>query len=310
MTAMGWCLASLCALKVCLRSALLVMSALLVSCASPNYQYGNERAEYDREHGLHTQQQFILGKPHRFLDAADWIWPGSWLAKLFLWNRDIDSHTISPETIADMQRYLERNELHNVQVLVNAYSPGNQWRRLFNNKTVGAGWRYTLGVLSVAYYSALPGRFFGGDAYNPYTNTIYLYSDSPEIALHEGGHAKDTARRQRRGLHAALYALPGAALYYEACATNDALSYLLDNELTSEQKEAYKTLHPAYGTYVLGTVGNFVSDIPGLSLLGAIPGHVTGGISALRVSEPPELADPKSNAVQHSGKDANSSAVP
>ena len=53
------------------------------------------------------------------------------------------------------------------------------------------------------FYTAFPERIFaafpfigGGDHYNPYTNTINIYSDHRAIVLHEGGHAKDFARRR------------------------------------------------------------------------------------------------------------------
>lgn len=42
---------------------------------------------------------------------------------------------------------------------------------------MGWGWRYSIGMLSWLQYTLLPGRLFGGDHYNPYSNTISLYSD-------------------------------------------------------------------------------------------------------------------------------------
>lgn len=267
-----------------LLMACLLLNALLTGCASKPYQYG-----YDtNQHAINQQlspvmeSQFLYGKPHRFLDAADWYWPGSLLSKLFLWNKEIDSHEISTETVDYLKAYLEANQLGNVQVLVNSYSVGNQWHRLRKNKTVHPFWRYTFGALSVAYYTAFPGRFFGGDAYNPYTNTIYLYSDDISVALHEAGHAKDTARRKNKGLHAFLYQLPFAALYYEAVATSDALGYLEDQQLTEDEKEAYRTLHPAYATYLFG---NIWRGQPA-AMLGTIPGHIAGNIAAARLSAP------------------------
>lgn len=270
------------------------MLLFLSACASNEYYYGTgqdaDKIEQEKRNSPVMEEQFILGAPHKLLDFSDWIWPGSWLGKLFLWNRNLDSHEISDQTVAALRKYLHDNELDNVQVLVNAYKPGNQWRRLFKNRTVGAGWRYTLGVLSVAYYTVLPGRFFGGDAYNPYTNTIYLYSDSAAIAMHEGGHAKDTGKRRNKGLHAALYNIPGAPLYYEARATNDTLSYLYQENLTAEQKKAYKILHPAYGTYVFGAAGTLLGRPALLPLFGALPGHVSGRIAA-SVTADSELKD-------------------
>lgn len=263
---------------------LVFVVALQTACVSSPYLYGTGDEYHSDEMYPPMEEQFLYGEPSKFLDASDWIWPGSWLAKLLLWDKKIDSHEISEDTIQKLQDYIEANKLENVQVLVNSYSPGNQWSRLFKNKSVGAGWRYTLGILSVAYYSALPGRFFGGDAYNPYTNTIYLYSDIDAVALHEGGHAKDFTRRKHKGMHAAIYAIPLAPLYYEAVASNDTVSYLNENGDADSLKRAYRKLHPAYGTYIGGGFGTILG-LPYAAAAAVIPGHITGNISAARVPD-------------------------
>lgn len=271
-----------------LRAALVLLSLALGGCATTPYRYGVETVHSKAEQYPPMAQQVYQGAPHRVLDAADWYWPNSLLAKLLLWNSDIDSHEISAQTIDVMRRYLACNDLGHVQVLVNRYAPGNQWLRLFRNRSVGAGWRYTLGLLSVSLYTILPGRFFGGDAYNPYTNTIYLYSDDESVALHEAGHAKDFASRKYKGLHAALYALPFAALYYEARATSDALGYSLAEAEAAQLKEEYRTLYPAYSTYV---GGNLLPNNP-VGLLGVIPGHIVGGVRAAAVPDPLQVPQP------------------
>jgi hypothetical protein len=264
-----------------LRMVTLIGCALTASaCVTAPYKYGTGRIAEDSANSPPMQQQLLFGKPNKILDAADWYWPESLLGKLFLWNKNIDSHQISDSTIDALKVYLKENELTNVQVVVNGYYPGNQWKRLFKNRTVGAGWRYTLGIVSVVSYTILPGRFFGGDAYNPYTNTINLYSDEAVIALHEAGHSKDFGSREYKGLNAALYALPFVSLYYEANATSDALSYLNCRD-SEREKEAYKLLYPAWSTYVSGNFGRF-SENP-LWYLSVIPGHIAGRVKAANV---------------------------
>jgi hypothetical protein len=271
---------SKCASRIVRRGFALAIALgglLLGGCASLPYSYGTGRIEEDAAKSPPMREQFLYGRPNKFLDAADWYWPESLLGKLILWNKNIDSHQISPETVDAMKTYIAENNLSNVQVLVNGYYPGNQWKRLFKNKTVGGGWRFTLGIWSVIGYTVLPGRFFGGDAYNPFTNTIYLYSDEPAIALHEAGHSKDFGRRKLKGTHAAIYQLPLASLYYEAKATGDAVGYLRCRD-TEGEKDAYKILYPAWSTYVSGNVGRF--DENPLWNLSVIPGHIVGRIKA------------------------------
>jgi hypothetical protein len=229
------------------------------------------------------------GRPNGFLDASDWIWPGSWLSKLLLWNRKVDSHEISLETERTLELYIAVNNLQNVKVRLNQYRPGGEWKRLFKNRSVGAGWRYTLGILSVLGYTIFPGRFFGGDNYNPYTNTVNIYSDIPAIALHEGGHTKDFTQRSYKGSYAALTILPFVPLYSEGLASSDTLSYLRSEKDLEGEKNAYKVLYPAYGTYVVG--GAAVLFPPFSTLIAAaavIPGHIIGRIRAA-VLDPEDL---------------------
>ncbi len=265
------------------RLLLIVTGGFLSGCASaPPYQYGHPNISSERAPPLASDDQVVIGRPHRLLDASGWIWPSSLLAKLLIWDTDIDSHRISDETVTATVQYLEKNDLDDVLVLVNAYAPGRQWSRLFKNREVGAVWRYTIGIFNVLGYTFMPGRITGGDHYNPYTNTISLFSDEIGVALHEAAHAKDFNRRKYKGLHAALYNLPLAPLYYEAVATRDALSYLQAECQTDNLRDTYRVLHPAYGTY-LGVAA--FSGTPGAYLM-AVPGHISGAIGAHRSRDP------------------------
>lgn len=255
-------------------------------CATVPYQHGVTRIDPRLERQTPPEPQIMRGRPCKWLDRSDWIWPGSWLGKLVLWDRRVDNHQIGEETEEVMRRYLEANELDFVKVRLNAYDVRDEWRRLVANKSVGAGWRYTLGVVTWLQYTLLPGRFFGGDHYNPYSNSINLYSDIPAIAVHEGGHAKDFANRKWKGTYAAIYILPLVNLYHEAIATSDALGYLLEEEAVALQKEGYQILYPAYGTYLGGGFGQTLPiwDI-WLYSAGVVGGHIVGRGQAARLSD-------------------------
>src|SRR4051794_8369201 len=173
-----------------------------------------------------TSEQIERGEPRPVLDAVGWTLgiPG----KIILWDRRVDRHQISPETEQAISEYLAANDLTSVKVRLNQYAPRDEWRRLVANDAVGGGWRYTFGAVSWLGDAIFPGRLFGGDHFNPYTNTLHIYSDVPAIGLHEAGHAKDWARRRYKGSYAAIYVLPGFPLWHEAVATRDALAYLKD----------------------------------------------------------------------------------
>ena len=261
-------------------------------CAHMPYRLGAIRED---EHTLRLrpeEPQIEVGRKVAFVDGLG-HYVVSLPSKLLLWNWRVDNHNISPGTIAHLRQYLHANGLHNVKVRVNQYAPGREWSRLFRNQAVSAPWRYTLGVVSVAMYTIMPGRVFGGDHYNPYTNTINLYSDVAAIAVHEGAHAKDFAGRSRgfRGFYAFVRGLPLVPLVQEAFATGDTVGYYRAHNLTEDEKAAYKILYPAYGTYVGGEFLQLAPSnrVPGIlvTYAAALPGHLIGRIKSLFVPDRP-----------------------
>jgi hypothetical protein len=224
------------------------------------------------------------GKRRPVLDGVGWVLGIP--AKVVLWDRRVENHDVSVETEESIRRYLDDNDLDHVKVRINQYAPVADWHRLRANKTVGWGYRYTLGALSVAGEAILPGRLIGGDHYNPFTGTIHLYSDVPAIALHEGGHAKDFTRRKLPGTYALVTALPFGSLWPEAIATGDAIAYARQQGDPDLQRESYRILFPAYGTYVGGSIGDFVAPVALPIYAGAVvAGHAVGRIQARMVPE-------------------------
>ncbi len=252
----------------------LLLVICCVGCAATPYRYGTQCPPTPRL--IDDGEMIERGKPRPVLDTVGWYFgiPG----KLILWDRRVDNHNIGAETESVMVGYLVDNQMPDVKVRINQYAPGKEWHRLWKNDHVGLGWRATFGVVSWLGYTIFPGRLFGGDAYNPYTHSIYLYSDIPAVALHEGGHAKDFASRSWPGTYAAVGLLPTASLYVEAVATKDVFAYLKEQQRDAELAAAYRILYPAYGTYVGGELADLFW--PGYSALGsiagAIPGHIIG----------------------------------
>ena len=132
----------------------------------------------------------------------------------------------------------------------------------------------------------LPGRLIGGDHYNPFTGTIHLYSDVPAIALHEGGHAKDFTRRALPGTYALVTALPFGNLWPEAIATGDAITYAGQQADPELERESYRILFPAYGSYLGGSVGDYVTPVALPIYAGAVvAGHAVGRVQARLVPD-------------------------
>ncbi|MFO0011133.1 MAG: hypothetical protein ACK553_00160 [Planctomycetota bacterium] len=226
------------------------------------------------------------GKPRPIVDAVGYVFGIP--SKILLWNSRIENHRISPETESTLRDYLASNQLDHVKVRLNQYRPFDDFRRLTANQDVAWPWRYSLGVFSVLGETLIPGRLFGTDHFNPYTNTIHLYSDVPAIALHEAAHAKDFARRTYPGTYAFAYGLPIVPLYHESIASAEVIAYLEALGRPDLQREAYHVLYPAYGTYVGGALGFAHPPATAPIYYGSvIGGHLAGRLQSRTIPDSP-----------------------
>ena len=290
----------------------MLVAWLAAGCATTPYPFATH-GETDLTLKLRDDEpQFERGEPNKWVDGFGHYF-FSLPSKLILLNWHVNNHDVGPEVEQAMQDYLWANGLCNLKVRLNQYAPGGEWQRLSRNREMPGFWRYTFGAISVGFYTIFPERLFagfpfigGGDHYNPYTNTVSIYSGVQPIVLHEGGHAKDFASQYNRtwkGFYAALRAIPLVGipftLWQEAVASNDALSWELAVGDSADSKAAYRILYPAYGTYI----GGSASEIAGYLIDGwilyaiqygvVVAGHVTGQTRALFVRERPEGLEPE-----------------
>jgi len=279
------------------RSALAALALLTAACATEPYvslEAEDENVLALRPHEVRIER----GRPHRLVDGL-----GHYLfslpAKLALLSWHVENHDVSPETEQALVRYLDENRLCRVKVRINQYAPGGEWSRLFRNREVHGFWRYTFGFLTVTGYTIFPQRVFGGDNYNPFTNTISIYSDESAVALHEGGHAKDFSERDWKGPYAAVRILPIVPLYQEGIATGDAVSYLRAED-PPEEKPAYPLLWGAWGTYVAGEA-NWLVEGPILYAIIIPAGWIGRGVGTVYAwflpDPPPPTAQPVAEPV-------------
>lgn len=221
------------------------------------------------------------GKQNVVVDSVGWM--VGIPRKLMIWDRRIDNHAVSSETVSTVSEYLSDRELHDVKLRVNQYDPIGEWKRLIQNRHVSPGWRYTAGVLRTAEYTLLPGRVFGHDEYNPYTNTISIYSDTPVMGLASSAYAYDIHRRNLPGTYATFQSLPLIAMYHESLATREVIDYTLSKG-TFRAPEVRRILYARYGMEMGGEVGRF---IPGsgtfFEVAGAIGGHSAAGLQSENV---------------------------
>ena len=224
-------------------------------------------AEYD-SNGVRIEQ----GKRRPILDGIGWV--VGIPRKVLFWDHRADNHAVSEATVAEVSDYLDHEGLNETVVRVNQYAPIKEWRRLTQNKKVGAGWRYSVGTLHWLKYTLVPGRVFGGDEYNPYTDSLYLYSDMPTLSLASAAYAKDVNLRNHPGLYAAVQDLPGVSLWHETLATREVITYISIHGSSEEIEKVRHDLYTRYGIETAAAVGQVASVGSGLfTVVGAVGGH-------------------------------------
>jgi len=112
--------------------------------------------------------------------------------KLLLWNWRVNSHYVSSDTEEVLVGFMNTKETTVFKTTIyrlNQYAPIDDLRRLVRNKSMSWPYRLLLGLpITLISDVLLPGRVIPlGDRFNPFTNTVHIYSDDAAIALHEAG---------------------------------------------------------------------------------------------------------------------------
>ena len=241
-------------------------------------------------------------------------------SKILFLNSKINSGNVSKETIGKMRDFLHENGLHDVSVSVNQYKPQEVWRRTFTNPKTSLLSKCTAGVVFGLLETLLIPKLSGiaCDHYNPYSNTVHLFSDDLATALHECGHAKDVNERANPGLYGAIALINYTSddedwanhpiffavlksvsvgqscltLYQEYKATDNAIAHLRVKNLNVELKRSFKVLVPSFAAYCANAVLTKTNttikisewlkiSVPNISFIGfMVAGHIIGQILA------------------------------
>ena len=212
------------------------------------------------------QVEVQRGRPRPIIDAAGRFFglPN----RLAIGVNEIDNHSISQATEMEIINYLEQNRLESVLVRSNQYAPLGELKRMVANDRIRPIWKSTFGTYNLLKYTLLPGRLLGGDWYNPYSNSLHIYSDVPTLGIARAAYAQDVQTRVNPGAYAAIKDIPFAGLSHETTATQLALQWYEDKP--NEIEAAREILLPSYGASVGGQLGSFVP-------YGEVFGRVLGG---------------------------------
>lgn len=270
--------------SLCRAVASVMCLGLLAGCASQSYRYGQFRPATAPVPPLVVDR----GGPSPRLDRIRSL--VEYPRTLFRFGRP-DTRPSPEEVEQTVVTYLEKNDLTDVEVEVGEYDPGTQWKRLRDNPRVSPFWKYSVGSLTVVGYSVLPGRAFGIDSYNPFTDTLSLNSRNPNRALFEASRAKALRSEQYVGSSAVLSSLPVIRSVADARQASDVLSYLRAEEEWELETAAYPELYAGIGKETIGLAGWIIpfSVGPALGIGGSLLGRTTGQIVASQRSQQIEL---------------------
>lgn len=222
------------------------------------------------------------GRRLPFLDALGRVLSAP--NKLIFLNPRFESHDLDPQVERAMAAFISEHGLEGLRVRINEYAPLEDLGRLFTSGRTNILLRLLFGLPTWLATTLSCGRLFGGDHYNPWTDTVNLFSSHTGIALHELGHVLDFRRRTFPGLYALTRYIPGVALYQEYLASKYAIDFMRARGMHEEELRALRILYPAYSTYVFGALVELFPSAGIRSLLFPVIaiGHLLGISHAMK----------------------------
>jgi hypothetical protein len=197
--------------------------------------------------------------------------------------------------------YLDNNSLKGLFIDVREYDPGQQWQRLVDNNRVSPIWKYTLGSAYHLGYSILPGRAFGYDRYDPFTNTLSINSTRPSSALFTAGYVKKIYDQRYPGTYVAANFLPIMPLIRDTSIANDVLTYSHVQLEWRLKQELYPLVYGRLGGDVVSQATSLIPSMAYMpfymSPLLTRAGRVTGRVAGTAIAD---LEEKKQNELQSS----------
>ena len=135
--------------------------------------------------------------------------------------------------------YLAENDLEDVQVEFNYYSPRHRWQKLRENQGVAPVWKYTIGTVRWVGYTITPGRMLGATRYDPYANCLEVNNNRAYESLEEAAEAKIAHGLKYPGLfYSTVGITPIISVLPEFWSSADIVEYARDRQDWPLEKKA------------------------------------------------------------------------
>jgi len=261
-------------------------------CIQKTYRYGIANQEL-LANLPQTPNLITIGGNHPRIDSIERTvqYPAKVFRKWFPSSKPVeDPDVLRLQAVQSATDYLDDNGLKGVNIDVREYNPREQWNRLKNNRSISPFWKYTGGTLYHVGYCVLPGRAFGMDSYNGFTNTLSINSTSPSNSLLQAGYVKKLYDQRYPGTYIAANWLPILPLLRDTSVASDVLTYARLKQEWPLEKDLLPNVYARLGG---DTVSQATSLVPGLAYMpfyfrpvlsgvGRAAGGVTGNAIAKR----------------------------
>ena len=270
------------------KVAVLCVLSNCAGCVQSTYRYG-----ISNEHLVANLPQnpnvISVGGEHPNVDRLEKIvqYPRNVFRKRFPSRSPFEQLPIDEQrqvAVEIASNYLDDNGLKGVYIDIREYDPRQQWQRLIDNDRVSPVWKYTLGSAYHLGYSIFPGRAFGYDRYNPFTNTLSINSARPSNTLFTAGYVKQTYDQRYPGTYVAANLLPIMPLIRDTSIANDVLTYSHVQQEWRLKQELYPLVYGRMGGDVVSQATSLFPSMsympfymsPLLTRAGEVPGRVVG----------------------------------
>ena len=261
-------------------------------CIQKSYRYGISNQEL-LTRLPQTPNLITVGGNHPRIDSIERTvqYPAKVFRRWFPSSKPAeDPDALRLQAVQSATDYLDDNGLKGVYVDVREYNPREQWTRLQNNRSISPFWKYTGGTLNHVGYCILPGRAFGRDSYNGFTNTLSINSISPAQSLLEAGYVKKLYDQRYPGTYLTANWLPILPLFRDSSVASDVLTYARVKQQWPLEKDLLPQVYAQLGGDAVSQATSLIPGVaympfyfkPLLSGAGRAVGGVTGNAVAKR----------------------------
>ena len=185
----------------------------------------------------HTVRTIVDPSPHPRLDG--WENALEWLPRHLPWGKKPhQDDSISPSTVAMLERYLKDHNLTDIEIVIDEYDVEARRARRVRSAIASRGLAM-FGEPLLWREAVFPARVFDRNEYDPVGNVIYVNSDQPAELLVQAATAVRLNGARNRSLALIGHRLPVVSSLGRMQAMSDAIAYARREDLWELEQEGH-----------------------------------------------------------------------